>query len=184
MHPKDKILPQLCQDVVCQWTCLEENCISSYIEESSRCLESRIKEHNTSATSTIFQHNSTHNHSKVDISQLKIIDQDRKQVSREARETMHIRRNNPALNCNIGKMRMPRIFNQILSITNSTSTDISRSPNIPWNPSTKSSSRASRALNLLNWSVHPHFNHFSHIPNVLVQPHYNYTHLTHMLVLS
>ena len=45
---------------------------------------------------------------------LKIIDQDRKQVSREAREALHIRRNNPALNCNIGNMNIPKTFNQIL----------------------------------------------------------------------
>ena len=59
-------------------------------------------------TSAIIQHNSTHNHSKVDITQFKIIDQDRKQVSREAREAIHTRRNNPALNHNIGKMNIPK----------------------------------------------------------------------------
>ena len=69
MHPKDKIPPQLCQDVVYQWTCPEENCNSSHIGDSSGCLESRINEHNTSTTSAIFQHSSTHNHPKADISQ-------------------------------------------------------------------------------------------------------------------
>ena len=114
MHPKDKILTQLCQNVVCEWNCPKENCNSSYIGESSRCLESRLKEHNTSSTSTIFQHSITHNHPKADISQFTIIDQDRKQVSRETREAIHIRKNNRALNCNIGKINIPKIFNQIL----------------------------------------------------------------------
>ena len=102
----DKIPTQLCQDVVYQWTCSEDNCNSSYIGESSRCLESRVKEHNISSTSTIFQHSITNNHCKADICQFKIIDQDKKQVSREAREAIHIRRNNPALNCNRGKMNI------------------------------------------------------------------------------
>ena len=39
--------------------------------------------------------------------QFKFIDQDRKQVSREAREAIHARRNNSAVNCNIGKLNIP-----------------------------------------------------------------------------
>ena len=94
MHPKDKIPRHLCQDVVYQWTCTNENCNSSYIGKSRRCSGSRIKEHNTSSTSTIFQHCTTDNHPDAKISQFKIIDQKRKQVSREA---IHKRRNNLAL---------------------------------------------------------------------------------------
>ena len=86
-----------------------EHCNSSYNGESSRCLESRIKDHNSSATSAIFQHSSFNTHPKADISQFKIMDQDRKQVSREAREAINIRRNNPALNHNMGKMNIPKI---------------------------------------------------------------------------
>ena len=80
MQPKDKIPTQLHQDVVYQWTCPEEYCNSPYIGECSRCLESRVKEHNTFSSTVIFQHSITHNHPKADISQLTIIDQDRKQV--------------------------------------------------------------------------------------------------------
>ena len=49
----------------------------------------------------------THTHPKAGISQFTIIDQDRKQVSREAREAIPIRRNKSALNHNIGKMNIP-----------------------------------------------------------------------------
>ena len=138
------------QDVVYQWTCPEENCNSSYIEESTRCLENRVKEHNTSTTSNIYQHSSTHNHPKADISQFKIIDQDSKQVSREAREAIHIQRSNPALNHNLGKMYIPNIFNQLLGTTNSPSADISTRPNILLNPLTISSNRFTRAVHLHN----------------------------------
>ena len=152
MHPKDKTPSQLHQDqgMVHQWTCPEENCNSPYIGESSRCLESMFKEHNTSATSVIFQHSSTHNHHKADISQFKIIDQDRKEVSREAKEAIHIRRNNLVFNPNIGKMNIPKIFNQILGTNNTTSTEFSTNSNIPQNPSTTCSSRTTSTVNLHN----------------------------------
>ena len=42
--------------------------------------------------------------------QLKITDQDSKQVVGEAREAIHIRINNPVLNHNVGKMHMSEIF--------------------------------------------------------------------------
>ena len=73
-----------------------------------------------------FQHSSINNHPKADISQFKIIDQDWKHVSREARKAIHIRRNNPTLNHNIDKMNIPKTFNQILGKTNSTGTDFSK----------------------------------------------------------
>ena len=50
----------------------------------------------------------------------KIIDQDNKQVARKAREAIHIRINNPAPNCNIWKMYIPEIFNNILGADGST----------------------------------------------------------------
>ena len=150
MHPKDKLLTQLCQDVVYQWTCPTENCSCTYIGESSRCLESRFKEHSTLSTSTIFQHSTTCNHPKADISQFKILDQDRKQVSREAREAIHIRRNNPALNHYIGKMSIPKICNQILNTDNNSSAEDSRNSSNQSNPTANSSNRATRATNLFN----------------------------------
>ena len=135
MHPKDKIPTQLYKYVVYQWICANENCNSSYIGESSRYLESRVKEHNASSNSATFQHCQTHNHPKANISQFKIIDQDRKQVSREA---IHIRRNNPALNHNIGKLNIPKIFNQILGTSHNTSEDVSANSNAEQNPSFQS----------------------------------------------
>ena len=147
MHPKEKIPAKPCQDVVYQWTCSTENYSSTYIGESSRCLKSRVKEHSTSSTSTIFQHGSTCNHPKEDISWFKILDQDRKQVSREA---IQIRRNNPALNPNIGKMNIPKIFYQILNTDNNSSAEDSTNSNNQPNPTAISSNRGTRATNLFN----------------------------------
>ena len=120
---------------------------SFYIVESRRCLESKVKEHNTSSTSTIFQHSITHNHAKAGIFQFTIIDKTRK-VSREAREAIYIRKNNPALNCSIGKMKIPKTFNQILGMSYSTSADVSTNPNDQNNNNASSSNMAGRAINL------------------------------------
>ena len=92
---------------------------------------------------------------KADISQFTIIDQDRKQVSREAREAIYIRRDNPVLSCNIGKMNIPKIFNQILGISYSTSTDVSTNPNDQNNNNPSSINRATRTINLHNELVYP-----------------------------
>ena len=123
MHPKDKIFPHLCQDIVNQWTCPAEACNSSYIGESSRCLENRIKEHNTSTTCTIYQHNSIHNHPKADILNFKIINQ--------YREAIHMWRTNPALNHNKDKMYIRYIFNLLLGNINNPSVGHLHKPKYP-----------------------------------------------------
>ena len=116
-------------------------------------MESRGKEHSTSSMSTICQHRTTCNDPKADVSQFKILDQDRKQVSREAREAIHIRKNNPALNQNIGKMNIPKIFNQILNTDNNSSVEDSTNSNNKPNPTANSSNRVTRAKNLFNYQV-------------------------------
>ena len=147
MHPKDKIPTQLHQDVVYQWNYSNEKCNSSYIGESSRYLERGVKEHSTSSTSSISQHCTVLKNLKASIFKFKVIDQDRKQVSREA---IHMRRNNPALNQNIGKLNIPKIFNQILGLTHSTSADVSTNPNAQQKPSSNHSYMVPRATNLHN----------------------------------
>ena len=92
----------------------------------------------------------TQNHPKANISQFKIIDQDKKQFSREARETIHIRRTTSALNQNIGKLNIPKIFNQILGLTHNTSAYVSTNFNAQQNPSSNHSNGATRATNLRN----------------------------------
>ena len=87
------------------------------------------KEQNISSTSTIFQHCTAHNHPKANISLIKIIDQDRKQVFREAREAKQIRRNYPAHKHNVGKLNILKIFTQILGTTHNTSSDVSTNSN-------------------------------------------------------
>ena len=50
------------------------------------------------------------------ISNFNIIDKDPSQVTREAKEAIHIRRLDPNLNRNIGKMSIPHCFDPLLGI--------------------------------------------------------------------
>ena len=54
------------------------------------------------------------NHPWAYIPHFKIIDQDRKQIARDAREAIHIRINNHALKYNTEKMYILEIFNHLL----------------------------------------------------------------------
>ena len=70
--------------------------------------------------------------------------------SPEAREAIHIRRNNSALNHNIGKMNIPIIFNQILNTDTKSSAEDSTNSNNQPKPIPNSSNRAMRATNLFH----------------------------------
>ena len=65
-------------------------------------------------------------------------------------EAIHIRRNNPALIYEIGKMNIPKIFNQILGTTYSISMNVSTNATAQQSPSSISSNKATRAITLHN----------------------------------
>ena len=117
MHPKDKINPSLKKDIVYQWSCIDPICKSSYIGENCRTLREHVKEHSKEGTnSAIYQHCITKGHPLPKVNQFKIIDQENSQIAREAKEVIHIRKADPELNKNVGKMVIPHIFNSILGI--------------------------------------------------------------------
>ena len=86
MCPKDKILLQLIQNIAYKWPCPEENCNLYYTEESSKCLENRVKDTivmpPVQFTNTVFSTITPGPTSPTS----KIIDQNSKQVVREARK--------------------------------------------------------------------------------------------------
>ena len=51
---------------------------------------------------------------KVD--QFKVIDQEKSQIAREAKEAINIRKWDPELNRNVGKMVIPHVFDSILGV--------------------------------------------------------------------
>ena len=115
MHPKDKISTDQKKDIVYHWEYQADGCNSSYIRETSRALGKRVKEHSKSTTSAILKHCKDFHHPLPSISDFSIIDKDPSQITREAKEAIHIRRLDPNLNWNIGKMSIPHCFDPLIS---------------------------------------------------------------------
>ena len=114
MHPKDKISSDQKKDLVYHWECKADGCNSSYIGETSRALGKRVKEHSKSTTSAILKHCKDLHHPLPSITDFNIIDKDPSQITWEAKEAIHIRRLDPSLNRNIGKMSIPHCFDHLL----------------------------------------------------------------------
>ena len=113
MHPKDKISSDQKKDLVYHWECKADGCNSSYIGETSRALGERVKEHSKSTTSAILKHCKDFHHPLPSIDDFNIIDKESSQITREAKEAIHIRRLDPSLNRNIGKMSIPHCFDNL-----------------------------------------------------------------------
>ena len=117
MHPKDKIDPSLKQDVVYQWSCTNLSCKSSYIGETSRSLCEYIKEHSKEGSNSAkYQHCYTKGHPLSNVDQFKVIDQEKSQIACEAKEAIHIHKEDPELKRNVCKMLIPCVFDPILGI--------------------------------------------------------------------
>ena len=90
MHPKDKVPTSQKKDIVYHWECQADSCSSSYIGETSRSLGERVKEHSKSSTSAILKHCTNFHHPLPSIKNFSIIDKDSSQITREAKEAIHI----------------------------------------------------------------------------------------------
>ena len=109
MHPKDKVNPSLKKEIVYHWTCTKPGSKSSYIGETSRSLCEHVKEHSKEGSnSAMYQHC----HPLPNIDQFKVIDQ----IVCGAKEAIHICKEDPELNKNVGKMVIPHVFDPILRI--------------------------------------------------------------------
>ena len=91
-----------------------DGCNSSYIGETSRALGERVKEHSKSTTLAILKHCKDFHHPLPSIDDFNIIDKEPSQITREAKEAIHIRWLDPSLNRNIGKMSIPHCFDHLL----------------------------------------------------------------------
>ena len=75
-----------------------------------------MKEHCKSSTSAILKDCTDYHHPLPSILNFSIIDKDPSQVTQEAKEAIYIRRLDPNLNRNIGKMSIPHCFDPLLGI--------------------------------------------------------------------
>ena len=88
--------------------------VAPHVGEISRSLRERVKEHSKSSTSAIHKHCTDFHHPLPSIKNFSIIDKDSSQVTREAKEAIHIQRLDPNLNRNIGKMSIPHCFDPLI----------------------------------------------------------------------
>ena len=88
--PKRQNLNRTKEDIVYHWECQADGCKSAYIGETSRTLGERVKEHCKLSTSAILKHCTDLHHPLPTISNFNIIDKDPSQITREAKEAIHI----------------------------------------------------------------------------------------------
>ena len=114
MHPKDPIPDAQKTDIIYHWKCPANNCTAEYIGETNRSLKERVSDHRNQTTSAIRNHHISTKHPKAELKDFTIIDRDSNTLHHQAKEALHIHIKDPSLNRNIGKVRIPSVFNKLL----------------------------------------------------------------------
>ena len=113
MHPKDPILDAQKTDIIYHWKCPANNCTAEYIGETNRSLKERVSDHRNQTTSAIRNHHISTKHPKAQLKDFTIINRESNTLHHQAKEALHICIKVPSLNRNIGKVRIPSIFNKL-----------------------------------------------------------------------
>ena len=114
MHPKDPIPDAQKTDIIYHWKCPADNCTAEYIGETNRSLKERVSDHRNLTTSAIRNHHISTKHPKAEHKDFTIIDRDSNTLHHWAKEALHNCIKDPSLNRNIGKVRIPSVFNKLL----------------------------------------------------------------------
>ena len=114
MHPKDPIPDAQKTDIIYHWKCPADNCTAEYIGETNRSLKERVSDHRNQTISAIRNHHISTNNWKAELKDFTIIDRDSNTLHQQAKEALHLCIKYPSLNRNIGKVRIPSVFNKLL----------------------------------------------------------------------
>ena len=98
--------------VIYRYKCDRVECDEEYIGESSRNFGERFKEHQK-APSPIYDHYNITGHN-INIENFEIVGRESQNLMRTIKEALYIRVNDPSLNRNIGKYRLPHIWDEVL----------------------------------------------------------------------
>ena len=77
-------------------------------------LKERFSDHRNQTTSDIRNHHTFTKHPKAELKDFTVIDRESNTLHHQAKEVLHIRIKDPSLNRNIGKVRIPSVFNKLL----------------------------------------------------------------------
>ena len=113
MHPKDIIPDAQKTDIIYHWKCPANNCTAKYIGKTNRSLKERVSDHRNQTTSAIRNSHISTKHPKAECKDFTIIDRESNTLHCQAKEAIHIHIKDPLLNRNIGKVRIPSVFNRL-----------------------------------------------------------------------
>ena len=114
MHPKDPIPEAQKTNIIYHWKCPANNCTVEYIGETNRSLKERVSDHRNQTASAIRNHHILTKHPKAELKDFTIRDRESNTIHHQAKEALDIHIKDPSLNRNIGKVRIPSVFNKLL----------------------------------------------------------------------
>ena len=85
-----------------------------YIGETNRSLKERVSDYRNQTTSVIRNHQISTKHTKAELKVFRIIERESNTLHYQAKEAPHIHIKDPSLKRNIGKVRIPSVFNILL----------------------------------------------------------------------
>ena len=135
MHPKDPIPDAQKTDIIYHWKYPADNCTAEYIGETNRLLKERVSDHRNQTTSVIRNHHISTKHPKAELKAFTIIDRESNTLHHCKEEALHIHIKDPSLNRNIGKVRIPSVFNKLLKPSRQLELPHSSIPPSNWAPS-------------------------------------------------
>ena len=103
-----------CVERPSKWKSPGNNCTAEYIAETNRSLKERVSDHRNQTTSAIRNHHISTKHPKAELKDFTLIDRDSNTLHCQAKEALHIHIKDSSLNRNIGKVRIPSVFNKLL----------------------------------------------------------------------
>ena len=114
MHPKDPIPDAQKTDRIYHWKYPAKNCTVEYIDETNRSMKERVSDNRNQTISAIRNHHISTKHPKAELKHFTIIHRESNTLHHWKKEALHIHIKDPSLNRNIGKVRIPSVFNKPL----------------------------------------------------------------------
>ena len=113
IHPKDPIPDAQKTDIIYYWKCQAHKCTAEYISETKMSLKERVSDHRNQTTCAIKTTTSLTNYPKAEVKDF-TIDRDSNILYCWVKEALYICIKDLSLNRNIGKIRIPSVFNKLL----------------------------------------------------------------------
>ena len=116
MHPKDPIPDAHKTDIIYHWKCPTNNCTAEYIGETNRSLKERVSDHRNQTSSAIRNHHISTKHPKAELKDFTIIDRESNTYTIEQKKHYTFVSKINYSKRNIGKVRIPTVFNKLLKL--------------------------------------------------------------------